>query len=287
METEKLYYADAFQTECTARVVSCEEGKKGYEVVLDRTVFYPEGGGQPGDTGYLNDVRVTDTHEKAGLVVHYCASALAPGSEVAAKIDWDRRFDLMQQHSGEHIFSGLVHEKYGYNNVGFHLGADTVTIDFDGEIDEAGLREIELKANEAVWRDDPVEIFYPSPDALAALSRFWTEAPRLADGKAVSQHDEQFHQALVAAAGNGEMARIHRELTEKIRIIRRLDFTQQARVDATYREHAAILQAILQRQSGAAQTLLGEHIAVSKAEVRKITLHMLHQARAQQPARSA
>lgn len=126
-----------------------------------------------------------------------------------------------------------------------------------------------------------------TPAALAALSRFWTEAPRLADGKAVSQHDEQFHQALVAAAGNGEMARIHRELTEKIRIIRRLDFTQQARVDATYREHAAILQAILQRQSGAAQTLLGEHIAVSKAEVRKITLHMLHQARAQQPARSA
>lgn len=103
----------------------------------------------------------------------------------------------------------------------------------------------------------------------------------------VSQHDEQFHQALVAAAGNGEMARIHRELTEKIRIIRRLDFTQQARVDATYREHAAILQAILQRQSGVAQALLGEHIAVSKAEVRKITLHMLHQARAQQPARSA
>ncbi|MGL9740535.1 GntR family transcriptional regulator, partial [Serratia sp. (in: enterobacteria)] len=126
-----------------------------------------------------------------------------------------------------------------------------------------------------------------TPGALAALSRFWAEAPRLADGKAVSQHDEQFHQALVAAAGNGEMARIHRELTEKIRIIRRLDFTQQARVDATYREHAAILQAILQRQSGAAQTLLGEHIAVSKAEVRKITLHMLHQARAQQPVRSA
>lgn len=126
-----------------------------------------------------------------------------------------------------------------------------------------------------------------TPAALAALNRFWTEAPRLADGQVVSQHDEQFHQALVAAAGNGEMARIHRELTEKIRIIRRLDFTQQARVDATYREHAAILQAILQRQSGVAQALLGEHIAVSKAEVRKITLHMLHQARAQQPARSA
>ncbi len=170
METEKLYYVDAFQTECTARVVSCAEGKTGYEVVLDRTVFYPEGGGQPGDTGYLNEVRVTDTHEKGGQVVHSCTAPLAPGGTVAAKIDWARRFDLMQQHSGEHIFSGLVHEKYGYHNVGFHLGADTVTIDFDGEIDEAGLREIELKANEAVWRDDPAEIFYPSPDELAGLA---------------------------------------------------------------------------------------------------------------------
>ena len=170
METEKLYYNDAFLTECEATVVSCEQGKGRYEVVLDRTVFYPEGGGQPGDTGYLNDVRVLDTHEKNGQVVHYCERAIEPGTKVTAKIDWDRRFDLMQQHSGEHIFSGLVHEKYGYNNVGFHLGADTVTVDFDGEIDEAGLREVELRANEILWRDDPVDIFYPTPDELAALS---------------------------------------------------------------------------------------------------------------------
>ncbi|CAI0854950.1 GntR family transcriptional regulator [Serratia ficaria] len=125
-----------------------------------------------------------------------------------------------------------------------------------------------------------------TPPALAALGKFWTDDPRLADGKAVSVHDEQFHMALVAAAGNGEMARIHRDLTEKIRIIRRLDFTQGARVDATYNEHAAILRAILQRQTGEAQTLLTQHIAVSKAEVRKITLHMLHQARSRQPDRA-
>ncbi|CAI0716537.1 Uncharacterized HTH-type transcriptional regulator ydfH [Serratia entomophila] len=125
-----------------------------------------------------------------------------------------------------------------------------------------------------------------TPPALTALGKFWTDDPRLEDGKAVSVHDERFHMALVAAAGNGEMARIHRDLTEKIRIIRRLDFTQGARVDATYNEHAAILRAILQRQTAEAQTLLTQHIAVSKAEVRKITLHMLHQARSRQSDRA-
>ncbi len=169
METEKLYYQDAFLTECTARVVSCGQGKHGWEVVLDRTVFYPEGGGQPGDRGYLNTVRVTDTHEKNGEVVHYCTEAVEIGGEVLAKIDWDYRFDLMQQHSGEHIFSGLLHRKYGHNNVGFHLGSETVTVDFDGEVDEAGLREIERLANEAIWRNDPVEILYPTQEELDAL----------------------------------------------------------------------------------------------------------------------
>ncbi len=169
MATERLYYADAFRADCRARVVSCRPGKNGYEVVLDRTVFYPEGGGQPGDTGRLGAVRVTDTHERSGEVVHYCDAPLTPGEEIEAVIDWPRRFDLMQQHSGEHIFSGLVYQTYGYHNVGFHLGAETVTIDFDGMIDEAGLRAIELRANEAVWRDEPVEIFYPSETELAAL----------------------------------------------------------------------------------------------------------------------
>jgi alanyl-tRNA synthetase len=169
MATEKLFYADAYQTECTAQVVSCEARKGGCAVVLDRTVFYAEGGGQPGDTGYLGAVRVTDTHERGDEVVHDCDAPLEVGSTVTAKIDWARRFDLTQQHSGEHMFSGLVHAKYGYNNVGFHLGTETVTIDFDGMIDEDGLREIELLANEAIWRNEPVEIFYPTADELAAL----------------------------------------------------------------------------------------------------------------------
>lgn len=118
-------------------------------------------------------------------------------------------------------------------------------------------------------------------EVLAALKRFWIDALRLEDGQAVSAQDEAFHIALVTAAGNQEMARIHTELTEKIRIIRRLDFTRDDRIDATYREHAQILQAIFQQQTEEAQRILTSHIAVSKAEVRKITLHMLQQARLQ------
>lgn len=118
-------------------------------------------------------------------------------------------------------------------------------------------------------------------ETLTALKNFWIDAAPLDDGKAVSAQDEAFHMALVAAAGNQEMARIHAELTEKIRIIRRLDFTRDDRMEATYREHAQILRAIFQQQTEEAQRILTDHIAVSKAEVRKITLHMLQQARLQ------
>ncbi|MFG1173832.1 GntR family transcriptional regulator [Erwiniaceae bacterium CAU 1747] len=116
-------------------------------------------------------------------------------------------------------------------------------------------------------------------ELLAPLTRFWIDEPRLADFLAVSLHDEAFHIALVSTTGNEEMARIHGELTEKIRIIRRLDFTREDRVDATYNEHAQILNAVRHQQSEEAQSILTGHIAVSRAEVRKITLHMLQQAR--------
>ncbi|MBS0967953.1 GntR family transcriptional regulator [Chimaeribacter arupi] len=121
------------------------------------------------------------------------------------------------------------------------------------------------------------------PALLLPVVDFWVDQPPLPDGAEVSRFDETFHMALVEAVGNGEMARIHRDLTEKIRIIRRLDFTQGARVDATYREHAAVLHAIMQRRTDEAQRLLHDHIAVSKAEVRKITLHRLHEARTAPP----
>lgn len=130
MATEKLYYQDAHQAAFEARVVSCQPGKHGYDVVLDRTCFYPEGGGQPGDTGFLSGVRVTDTHERGGEIVHFCEQPLAVGQIVEGQIDYGRRFEFMQLHSGEHILSGVIHRRFGYENVGFHMGADFVTIDF-------------------------------------------------------------------------------------------------------------------------------------------------------------
>ena len=113
METQKLYYEDCHLREFTARVLSCQEGKRGWEVILDATAFYPEGGGQAGDTGLLGNVAVLDTQESGGDIIHLCAAPLTVGAQVTGQIHWQRRFDLMQQHTGEHIISGIVHRRYG------------------------------------------------------------------------------------------------------------------------------------------------------------------------------
>ena len=128
-ETKRLYYEDVYKKEFTAKVLECREAKKGFHIILDESAFYPEGGGQPSDTGYLNDVKVKEVHEKEGELLHYTDQPMEVGTEVQGRIDWARRFDLMQQHSGEHMVSGLIHEAYGYDNVGFHMGSDTITID--------------------------------------------------------------------------------------------------------------------------------------------------------------
>ena len=167
--TEKLFYQDSHRTEFTAKVISCEEAKDGYRVVLDQTVFFPEGGGQYADTGMLGDTEVTDVHEKDDVIYHTTKAPLEAGSEVNGKINWDERFEKMQQHSGEHIVSGIVHERFGYNNVGFHLGSDYCTMDFDGPISKEQLKEIEAAANEAVYQDLEIKILYPSKDELKDL----------------------------------------------------------------------------------------------------------------------
>ena len=169
MATEKLFYIDSFLKNCMATVLECRSGKNGFEIRLDRTVFYPEGGGQPYDTGYLNLVRVLEVQEKEEEIWHYTKEALEVGTQVEATIDWNRRFDLMQQHSGEHIVSGMIHEKYGFNNVGFHMGAETITIDFDGEIPEQELREIEDKVNQYIWENHPIDVAWPSQDELQSI----------------------------------------------------------------------------------------------------------------------
>ncbi len=160
--TEKLFYKDVYQKTFEATVTECREGKNGYEIILDRTAFYPEGGGQPGDTGYLQigdqKAEITDTHEKDGEILHFCGQPLGVGSKVTGTIDWNRRFGLMQNHSGEHIVSGLVHSKFGYDNVGFHMGKDTVIIDFNGEFTVEDMWEFEKAANERVWANEKVDI---------------------------------------------------------------------------------------------------------------------------------
>lgn len=172
--TERLYYADVYCREFLATVTDCREGKHGYEITLDRSAFYPEGGGQPGDRGVLITMEqelvvISDTHEKHGEVVHYADRPLEPGTAVAGKIDWAYRFDLMQNHSGEHIVSGLVHEKFGFENVGFHMSADRMTVDFSGEFSQEDMKLLELRANEVVWKNVPVGIRFYSEEEVKFL----------------------------------------------------------------------------------------------------------------------
>ena len=170
METKKLYYEDCHLQNFSATVTGCEETGKGYQVTLDATAFYPEGGGQACDLGTLNDVNVLDVRERDGKILHLCDKPLEIGSQVQGVIDWSRRFDLMQQHTGEHILSGLIHSKYGYHNVGFHMGKGTVEVDFDGPIPPEGIEELERLANEAVWANLPVKCWIPSPEELPQVT---------------------------------------------------------------------------------------------------------------------
>ena len=169
METEKLYYQDPFLKEFTATVLSCEEAKNGFKVVLDRTAFYPEGGGQPADHGQVDGVSVTDVHEKGGVIFHTCEKSVEIGKTVSCSIDWARRFDHMQQHSGEHICSGMICEKFRCDNVGFHMGADMVTIDFNAEITWEELMEIEANANRYIYENHPIDIQFHRGEELEAL----------------------------------------------------------------------------------------------------------------------
>ncbi len=155
-----------------------EPGKTGGKLALDGTVFYPEGGGQPADRGTLTladgtVLHVTDVHESEGVIWHTVDALPAgavPGAEAAESIDWEWRFDKMQQHTGEHILSGILHDMFGAENVGFHIGSEAVRMDTSVPISAEGLREAELAANRIVWQDVPVLITYPTPEELAALT---------------------------------------------------------------------------------------------------------------------
>ena len=168
--TIKLFDEDAYLAEFTGKVLSCEKTDEGkYAVVLDRTAFFPEEGGQSPDTGVLGGAKVLDVQIKDEVITHYTDAPINAGEEVTGKIDWTHRFSNMQQHSGEHIFSGLVHAKYGYNNVGFHLSDNIVTMDYDGKLDMAQVRELELLANEAIVKNLDIKCWYPDAAELSVL----------------------------------------------------------------------------------------------------------------------
>ena len=167
MQTRELYYEDPMCSHFTATVTACQAlGGGRFAVTLDQTAFFPEGGGQPGDRGTLTydgaAVPVLDTQLQAGEPTHLCAAPIPVGETVDGALDWPHRFDLMQQHAGEHLVSGEIHRRFGYDNVGFHMGAALVTVDYNGLLTWQDLAPIEAAVNAAVWQDIPCRAWYPA-----------------------------------------------------------------------------------------------------------------------------
>ncbi len=167
MKTIALYDEDAFAKEFEAKVLSCTEYENGYKVVLDRTLFFPEQGGQTSDIGALGDGKVSDVQIENDEIVHYTDIVYTVGDTVAGAIDWNHRFGNMQQHTGEHLFTGLAHNNFGADNVGFHLSDNTVTLDLNVELNLEQVRTIERLANEIIAQDIPVKAYYPDEATLA------------------------------------------------------------------------------------------------------------------------
>ena len=169
----KLYYEQPYATEFDAIVLCCEEtsfnNQKAYDIVLNKTLFFPEEGGQSPDKGTINDIRVLDVQIHNEVITHTLAQPIAEGSEVHGEIDWQHRFSNMQQHSGEHIFSGTVHRDYGFNNVGFHLSDNGVTMDFDGVLTAEQIADVEWKVNEAIAKNIEIDVRFPSKEELADM----------------------------------------------------------------------------------------------------------------------
>lgn len=174
--TLQLYNQDSHMQTFQGTVLTCKEQAvtdgvttPHYIITLDATVFFPEGGGQPSDVGTLGNVPVLDVQEKDDIIYHTLSAPLTIGEVVTGQIDWTKRFNLMQHHSGEHIISGIVHKNFGYDNVGFHMGSEAITIDFNGNLTESDIRIIELEANQAIYQNLPIEIKYPSAEELQEL----------------------------------------------------------------------------------------------------------------------
>lgn len=167
--TNRLYERDSYVREFTAAVVSCEQEKNGFAVVLDQTAFFPEGGGQAADEGTLNGVPVLDVQQRGEDVVHTVEEALEVGQQVRGVLDWDLRFSRMQSHAGEHVLSGWVHKLFGYGNVGFHMSDTVMTVDFDGPMTAEDIEKVELFANRSVYENAPITVSYPTAAELETI----------------------------------------------------------------------------------------------------------------------
>lgn len=168
--TERLFDLNSYISEFEAQVEACyitADGK--FELVLDRTAFFPEEGGQTPDKGTINGFEVQDVQIKDGEICHLVKFFVPEGTKVSCKIDWEYRFSNMQMHSGEHIFSGLVNREFGYNNVGFHLSDNSATMDYDGKLSESDIRRIEKLANKAIWENHKVNVSFPEASELETL----------------------------------------------------------------------------------------------------------------------
>lgn len=168
--TEKLYYEDAYVKEFNAKVLSCEENGKNYKIILDKTAFFPEGGGQKADIGFISDVEIFDVQEIDGQIIHFADKPLNAGEVYACSINWELRFSRMQNHSGEHIVSGIVNSLFGYDNVGFHMEDDYVTVDFSGELTREQLNTVEEKSNFAVYSNYNINCYFPDSESLEKLN---------------------------------------------------------------------------------------------------------------------
>ena len=171
METVKLYDKHPYETTFHATIQDIQYDKNT-TLILDQTLFFPEEGGQCADSGTIDGYEVIDVQISKGIIKHILKGhvELEIGNEIQGEIDWDLRFSNMQNHSGEHIFSGIVHREYGYDNVGFHLGKDVVSVDFNGPIDEVSLRRIEKEVNQVIYENRVIRAYYPSEEELASLN---------------------------------------------------------------------------------------------------------------------
>ena len=167
--TVKLYESNPYSTDFVAQVLSCSKQGNQYTVVLDQTMFYPEGGGQPCDKGMLDGTQVLQVREKDGVIEHIVGQEITVGESVVGSVNWEYRYDLMQQHTGEHLFSGIAHTLFGVDNVGFHMSADVITLDLNGILSETALQQIERQANQAIWANVPVNCYYPTKEQLELL----------------------------------------------------------------------------------------------------------------------